>query len=307
MVEPLADTAPSASQIERVDIACDAVGRVLAAQAPHFADLTVVELGRGWDNIVFLLGGEYVARFPRHEAAADLIRNEVRWVPELTLLSLLPTSAPIFAGAPSDDFPWPWMVSRRIDGVPPVSVGVVDSAECALRLARFCSTFHAPAPADAPFNPFRSVPLDARSDRLLRDLSAVLNADLPGLNIDPELIVHTWQGLISAPAFAGPAQWIHGDLHPGNLLHVGGHLTGVVDFGDLAAGDPAVDLAVAWYLFSAEQRETFFLQAGEGDQAMRSRSRAWAMALSLAVLANHTLAPWLVEICGHALVAATRG
>ena len=116
MVEPLADTAPSASQIERVDIACDAVGRVLAAQAPHFADLTVVELGRGWDNIVFLLGGEYVARFPRHEAAADLIRNEVRWVPELTLLSLLPTSAPIFAGAPSDDFPWPWMVSRRIDG-----------------------------------------------------------------------------------------------------------------------------------------------------------------------------------------------
>ena len=74
-----------------------------------------------------------------------------------------------------------------------------------------------------------------------------------------------------------------------------------------AAGDPAVDLAVAWYLFSAEQRETFFLQAGEGDQAMRSRSRAWAMALSLAVLANHTLAPWLVEICGHALVAATRG
>jgi aminoglycoside phosphotransferase (APT) family kinase protein len=40
----------------------------------------------------------------------------------------------------------------------------------------------------------------------------------------------------------------HGDLHPANVLTVDGTLCGVIDFGDLFAGDPAWDLSAAWLL-----------------------------------------------------------
>jgi aminoglycoside phosphotransferase (APT) family kinase protein len=47
----------------------------------------------------------------------------------------------------------------------------------------------------------------------------------------------------------GPPIWLHGDLHPFNLVVNQGRLSAVIDFGDLCAGDPATDLAVAWMLF----------------------------------------------------------
>jgi hypothetical protein len=52
----------------------------------------------------------------------------------------------------------------------------------------------------------------------------------------------------AAPGWAGPALWLHGDLHPANVLTADGTICGVIDFGDLFAGDPACDLAAAWIL-----------------------------------------------------------
>ena len=47
---------------------------------------------------------------------------------------------------------------------------------------------------------------------------------------------HGWQG---------PPVWLHGDLHPANVVVSDGTLSGVIDFGELCAGDPATDLAAA--------------------------------------------------------------
>jgi aminoglycoside phosphotransferase (APT) family kinase protein len=38
---------------------------------------------------------------------------------------------------------------------------------------------------------------------------------------------------------------MHGDLHPANVLVNDGQVSGVIDFGDITAGDPAGDLSVA--------------------------------------------------------------
>jgi aminoglycoside phosphotransferase (APT) family kinase protein len=40
-------------------------------------------------------------------------------------------------------------------------------------------------------------------------------------------------------AYEGPPLWLHGDLHPANLLVSRGRITGVIDFGDITSGDPA--------------------------------------------------------------------
>ncbi len=84
--------------------------------------------------------------------------------------------------------------------------------------------------------------------------------------------------------------WIHGDLHPGNLLVHDGRLSGVLDFGDLTAGDPATDLSVAWMLLGESARSSFRdLTCGAGgwlDNNTWTRGRAWALALGIAYLTH---------------------
>jgi hypothetical protein len=48
-----------------------------------------------------------------------------------------------------------------------------------------------------------------------------------------------WDDALSAPEWEGPPVWPHGDLHPANVVVSCGTLSGVIDFGELCAGDPA--------------------------------------------------------------------
>jgi aminoglycoside phosphotransferase (APT) family kinase protein len=67
----------------------------------------------------------------------------------------------------------------------------------------------------------------------------------------------------------------------------GGELVAVVDFGDLTAGDPACDLAVAWMLLPHEHRAAFRAAAGADDDVhLWSRARGWALALGLVTIAS---------------------
>ena len=71
------------------------------------------------------------------------------------------------------------------------------------------------------------------------------------------------------------------------LVDARGALAGVIDFGGLGVGDPAVDLLYAWDLFDAQGRAVFARAAG-ADEAMWARSRAWAFAgPGLLTLANY--------------------
>ena len=83
--------------------------------------------------------------------------------------------------------------------------------------------------------------------------------------------------------------WIHGDLHPGNLIAQGPRLTGIIDFGDVTAGDPAYDLALAWLAFDRVGRDRFITASTTAtthgrEPATWVRARAWAMAVALMLL-----------------------
>lgn len=51
--------------------------------------------------------------------------------------------------------------------------------------------------------------------------------------------------------------WLHGDLHPANVRTADGMVCGVIDFGDLCAGDPAYDLAAAWLLLPDDAADRY--------------------------------------------------
>lgn len=69
----------------------------------------------------------------------------------------------------------------------------------------------------------------------------------------------------------------------------GGRLSAVIDFGDLAAGDPATDLSVIWMLPQSARSillESMRAEFNATDDDIWMRARGWALALGLAYLAS---------------------
>ena len=75
------------------------------------------------------------------------------------------------------------------------------------------------------------------------------------------------------PTWAGPPLWLHGDLHPSNMLTHDGRLSAVIDFGDITSGDPATDLALAWMMFDAAERDVFREAAGHRRRHLAASRR----------------------------------
>ncbi|MFN0093101.1 MAG: aminoglycoside phosphotransferase family protein [Acidimicrobiales bacterium] len=253
---------------------------LLADQHPDLADRELVEAASGWDNVLYRVGDDLVARLPRREAAAALVQHEQRWLPELAARLPLPVPVPVRVGRPALGYPWAWSVCRWLPGEPAVFASALDPRRAALALAEFLRALHRPAPPDAPHNPYRGVPLAERAERVLDTVER-----LGPEHVDPGLLAR-WNEWSRAPAWPGPPMWLHGDLHPANLLAADGRLCAVIDFGDLCGGDPAVDLAVAWMLLPPAAHGPLAEYAAELDAAAWTRARAWALALGLAHLAS---------------------
>lgn len=93
-----------------------------------------------------------------------------------------------------------------------------------------------------------------------------------------------WQQAIDAPIDL-EATWIHGDLHPRNILVDKGGRTRVIDWGDLAAGDSATDLAAFWYLFPEPQIRRLAIETdGEVSEATLARAKGWAILFGVVLL-----------------------
>jgi aminoglycoside phosphotransferase (APT) family kinase protein len=75
------------------EVTADLVRRLLAAQHPDLAGLPVEPLASGWDNVLFRLGDDLVARLPRRTLGAAILVNEQRWLPVLAPRLPLPVPA----------------------------------------------------------------------------------------------------------------------------------------------------------------------------------------------------------------------
>ncbi len=277
----------------RIDVRL--VTRLVAEQCPHLADPHVVAFGHGWDNDLFALGPDLLVRLPRRRAAAVLIDHEIAALPRIAPLLPTPVPVPVFAGRPAHGYPWRWTVVPRLPGHSAAGVPVAGRSAAAAGLADFLVALHVPAAADAPDNPFRGVPLAARAEqwgpRILR--------------VAGERALADWHRAAAVPEWPGAPLWLHGDVHPMNLLlGADGGLRGVIDFGDVCSGDPASDLAVAWLMFDAGSRRCFRARcslSGKYDAAVWARAWAWALGLAAVFQLSSDDLPQLAGIARHGL------
>jgi aminoglycoside phosphotransferase (APT) family kinase protein len=262
-----------------VDVSVELVRQLLAQQHPDLASLAVGVLANGWDNVICTVGTALLARLPRRAQAAKLVAHEQRWLPVLAAKLPLPIPAPVRVGQPAHGFPWKWSLVPFLPGQIAALTPPDDLTSGAVALGEFLAALHVAAPPDAPVNPFRGGPLADRAQRVTEHLDLTASGPLA------DAARPIWDSAIAAAPWAGPPTWVHGDLHPANILVNAGRINAVIDFGDLTSGDPATDLSVAWMVLPAKEREIFRHAYGQADDDTWARARGWALSLALVFMA----------------------
>ncbi len=252
------------------------VRRLLAAQHPDLVSLPLRLVANGWDNAVFRLGDDLAVRVPRRESAAHLVRHEQEVLPAIAARVPVAVPVPVRIGVPGQGFAFHWSVVRWFAGGVVAEADLREDLELASTLAAFLRALHVPAPEGAPVNPVRGVPLQARAEDVARRL-------LTGAVPHAAELGAVWSEALATPRWAGRRVWLHGDLHPANLVERDGRLAAVIDFGDVTGGDPATDLATAWLTFGPAARAAFRNALGYSD-ADWARARGWALVMATAMV-----------------------
>lgn len=273
-----------------VGITISLVRHLISSQHPDLAGQPVTFLASGWDNVLYRVGDRLVARLPRRALGAEIIVNEQRWLPELAPDLPLPVPYAERIGTPNLMYPWHWSLTPYLPGEPASAADGLDWDAAAVALGEFLRALHVPAPADAPINPFRGCWVGNREDSFRSNLNAA------GDQVDTGAALRVWAEATAAPLYDGPSVWLHGDLHPANILAHDGRISGVIDWGDITAGDPATDLSAAWAVLPPEHHEAFWKAYGTDDEPLRARARGWALRLGLVFLAFSADNPAMLAI-----------
>jgi aminoglycoside phosphotransferase (APT) family kinase protein len=259
-----------------IEISEDLVRDLLREQHPDLAGLPIREVAGGWGNQMWRLGDDLAVRMQRMDKSPDLQLKERRWLPLLASRLPLPIPTPVRSGTPSERFPKIWTVMTWVEGTPGDHASITRGDHAADMLAAFLKALHVEAPADAP----DALDFGAHPKQCTGGFEHFLRSvDLDGFAEDD--IRAVWDDAAAAFEWQGPRVWVHGDLHPANVVIADGTLAGVVDFGAVFAGDPAWDLAGAWLLLPAGGALRFFDSYAQADEATVRRARGLAAMKSL--------------------------
>ena len=231
---------------------------------PQLRPRTVVAIEEGWDSLVLEVNGEWIVRLPRREQVREWLGTEIRVLPELA--PMLPVPIPRFEHVTEAGVAY-----RKLPGAP------IDDPRPALghQAGRFLAALHAFPVERARKLGVPSHDLDWR-DRYREFTRQVLGAAGPLLGPEAEAMVAEYLDEDSNFAFA--PRLIHADLGPAHLLADGDELTGVIDWGDVRIGDPALDFA---WLLRQPFADAVLAAYGDHDAGLPKRA-----------LFFHRLGPW---------------
>jgi aminoglycoside phosphotransferase (APT) family kinase protein len=255
---------------DEVETDADLVRRLLATQHPQWADRPITRVeSAGTDNALYRLGDDLAVRLPRIHWSVDFVVKEQTWLPVLASHLPLAVPVPVAAGAPQDEFPYPWGVVQWIDGDLATLDRLDDPVHAACDLARFVRALRGVDATGGPHH-HRGYPVRLADETLRRSV-----AGLRG-EVDGVALIDAWERVLDVADYDGPPVWFHGDLAYLNLLATDGRLRAVIDWGTCGVGDPAIDMIVAWSLFPSAARAAY-RDALDVDDATWERGKGWAL------------------------------
>jgi aminoglycoside phosphotransferase (APT) family kinase protein len=246
---------------------------LIQEQFPALGAGGIQPFGSGWDNTAYLVDGAIVFRFPRKQSTVVLLERETRVLPHLVARLPLAVPDPRWVGRPAERFPWPFAGYPRLQGTTADRTGLSEAErmEAAASLGRFLAVLHSipPAGLDLPGDEIGRTAFERRMPQLEDWLVRLRERDLID---DPAPWLRLFAGGFPAPPSAPVL--VHGDLYVRHLLVDGDRrVSAVIDWGDVHAGDPAVDLSVAYAFVPPRAREAFARAYGPIDERMRRTAR----------------------------------
>ncbi|MEK3836914.1 MULTISPECIES: phosphotransferase [unclassified Paenibacillus] len=259
---------------------------LIGRQFPQLSSKQVKRLGWGWDNTVFLIGDEYVFRFPRRTFAVGAIRMEGKLLPKLEAYVTIPYPKPLFYGEASDEYPAPFLGYAHVPGDFPIGLTEERRALSAETLAAFLRRLHE-FPVQAALK--CGVQQDHRSLTDIASRKVKLEGFLSKLveHLSPEEsgVIEAYINSLQKDRVEAVNALLHGDLHFKNMLvNENGIVSGIIDWGDLSVGHPACDLSVAYSFLPPYARGVFFETYGGADEETKLLARLMAVYIPMLIL-----------------------
>jgi len=259
---------------------------LIGRQFPQLSSKRAKRLGWGWDNTVFLIGDEYVFRFPRRTIAVGSIRIEGKLLPKLETYITIPYPKPLFYGDASDEYPAPFLGYAYVSGDFPIGLTEERRALSADTLAKFLRRLH-------EFPVQEAVKCGVQQDhRNLTDIAArkvklesFLSKVAEHLSLEEFNVIEAYISRLQKDRVESVNVLLHGDLHFKNMLiNEKGIISGIIDWGDLSVGHPACDLSVAYSFLPPSARDVFFETYGGADEEARMLARLIAVYIPMLIL-----------------------
>ena len=179
-------------------------------------------------------------------------------------------TAPIYSGRPSARFPWPGASGLVAGDGRDLATPQPRKGRIRAPLAEFCFCPCTMALRGSSVQCLAGVPLATRADSVAERMHR--------LRSQTDLITQAGRSLAGSIGRAQTtnAYWLHGDLHPLNVLVLRGRITGIIDWGDITSGDVATDLAALWMLFDGPESSHLWPSYGHIEQATLA-CQGWAV------------------------------
>ncbi len=281
--------------------------KLIHEQFPSLRAERIRLLGAGWDNTAYIIDEEIIFRFPRRQIALPLLESEWCALPKIAHRLPLPIPVPKWRGSPGHGYPWPFIGYRMLPGFTAcyANLSERERENLAEPIALFLRHLHATPLSELAQCPIPGDPL-GRIDGANMTVKIKNNFEelsLLGLLENRERL----ESLVERSQNFRPrteSHLVHGDFYVRHLLVDEKHgLSGVIDWGDVHRGDPAIDLGIAHSFLPPSSHERFRKAYGpieEGTWAL-ARLRAILSSSYILLYGHHAGDPDLVREGKHAL------
>jgi len=233
---------------------------------PQFTIETVKPITKGWDSVVLVINDEFIFRFPMRDDVIEPLAREIRLLPVLEPTLSTPIPHFEFIGRSNANYPYTFGGYRMIGGLALDDPRITREQLTPLvpHLATFLNKLHGFPVAQAI-----QLGVEEHTPALWREIYRERYIDLQK-RVFPLLDVRLrtkseqlWESFLDNSAiFTFQPKLIHRDLACEHIFCDSEHgvLTGVIDWGDVTIGDPAIDFVGLYWTHGMQFTEQILMR-----------------------------------------------